>query len=52
MSLSKSVSSFAKARHQCPSAFKKVQSMYNDLINSENSVDQLWEEITLLSYAT
>jgi len=52
MSLSKSVSSFAKARHQCPSAFKKVQSMYNDLINSENSVDQLWEEIMLLSYAT
>ena len=50
--LSKSVSSFAKARQQCPSAFKKAQSMYNDLINSENSVDKLWEEITLLSYAT
>ena len=50
-SFSNSVSSFGKARKYCPSAYKKVQSMYKDLINAENSVDALWDEICLLSYA-
>ncbi len=49
--LSKSASSFAEARHYCPSAYKKVLSLYTDLIDAENSVGQLWDEITLLSYA-
>ena len=50
-SFSKSASSFGKARQYCPSAYKKVQSMYKDLITAENSVDALWEEICILSYA-
>lgn len=50
-SFSKSASYFGKARQYCPSAYKKVQSMYNDLVTAENSVDALWEEICILAYA-
>ena len=50
--LGKCVSSFAKARSDCPNAFSKANKIYNDLINAENGgADALWEELTVLSYA-
>ena len=48
----RTVSSFAKARSDCPNAFSKANKIYNDLINAENGgADALWEELTVLSYA-
>ena len=45
-----SASYMSQARQTCPNAFEHVQSMYQDLVNEENGGD-IWEEITLLSYA-
>ena len=49
--LGKCVSSLAKAKDNCPNAYKKAHEMYKDLINAENAgADPLWEELTILSF--
>ena len=45
-----SASYMSQARKTCPNAFEHVQTMYNQLVNSENGGD-LWGEIQTLSYA-
>ena len=45
-----SASFMGQARETCPDAFNHAQSLYQDLVNTENGGD-LWTEITLLSYA-
>lgn len=45
-----SASYMSQARKTCPNAFEHVQTMYNELVNSENGGD-LWGEIQTLSYA-